>query len=126
MITNFTSYLTSFIFGAASIVISGVSAIHSILTLIAVFFLGTVMLFSLQVEYFGLLFLIVYVGAIVVLFLFIVMMLEIKTINLSERLNDVFSFRNIILGLFLLEIVIATNQDFSELYIIEAMKETTV
>lgn len=44
-------------------------SIHSILLLIRVFFRGTILLFCLQMEYYARLFLIVYVGAIVVLFL---------------------------------------------------------
>ncbi len=120
-----TNFIVAYIFGSSAIVLGGISPIHSILTLIVVFFLGTILLFNLHVEYFALLFLIVYVGAIVVLFLFIVMMLEIKTLNISERLNDVFSFRNIVIAVFLLEILNATNQEFSELFITQLMKETT-
>jgi NADH:ubiquinone oxidoreductase subunit 6 (subunit J) len=48
----------------------------------------------LQLEYFALLFLIVYVGAIVVLFLFIVMMLEVRTFNVAQRFQDLFSHRS--------------------------------
>lgn len=69
----------------------------------------------LQVEYFALLFMIVYVGAIVVLFLFIVMMLEIKMVNISERFRDLFSFRNIIIGFLLLEVLLLTGEDFFEI-----------
>jgi NADH:ubiquinone oxidoreductase subunit 6 (subunit J) len=69
----------------------------------------------LQVEYFAILFTIVYVGAIVVLFLFIVMMLEIKMVNVSERFRDLFSFRNIIISFLLLEVLLLTGEDFFEL-----------
>ena len=74
--------------------------------LILVFLLGCLMLFMLQMEYFALLFVIVYVGAIVVLFLFIVMMLEIKMINTAERFRDLFSYRSLIIAFFLLEILL--------------------
>jgi len=75
--------LNSTMFSAAIFVIAHQNPIHSILMLILVFFLGTVLLLILKLEYYGLLFLIVYVGAIVVLFLFIVMMLDIKMLKFS-------------------------------------------
>jgi len=48
-------------------------------------------------EYYARLFLIVYVGAIVVLFLFIIRRLELKRVNVATRLSDLFSFRHLIL-----------------------------
>jgi len=79
----FTNFIFCFIIASALLstallVITIQSAIHSILLLIAVFFIGTIVLFFCQVEYYAILFLIVYVGAIVVLFLFIIMILEFK------------------------------------------------
>jgi NADH:ubiquinone oxidoreductase subunit 6 (subunit J) len=108
----FSSFISAFIFGSCLLIIGVKNPIHSILLLIVVFFLGSILFFILNVEYFALLFLIVYVGAIVVLFLFIVMMLEIKMINFSERIKDLFSFRNLILGFFLLEVLNFSNEDF--------------
>jgi NADH-quinone oxidoreductase subunit J len=52
--------------------------VHSVLSLISVFLLSAILLFSLKVEFLALSFIIIYVGAIAVLFLFIVMMLDIK------------------------------------------------
>jgi len=86
--------LSALIFGSSTLVIGITNPIHSILILIFVFFLGSLFLFILQLEYFALLFLIVYVGAIVVLFLFIVMMLEIKTFSVAQQFNDLFYYRS--------------------------------
>jgi len=105
------SFIISFLFGASTIVIGVKNPIHAILVLILVFFLGSSILFFLCMEYFALLFLIVYVGAIVVLFLFIVMMLEIKMINSSERFLDLFSFKNIILLFIVLEVLFFSNEE---------------
>lgn len=80
--------------------------IHAILILISVFLLGSTLLFIVQMEYFALLFIIVYVGAIVVLFLFIVMMLEIKMVNVSIILSDFFSYRTLILGVLLVQFTV--------------------
>ena len=109
------SFITAFLFGGCVLVVGVQNPIHSILILILVFILGTVLLFILQVEYFALLFLIVYVGAIVVLFLFIVMMLEIKMLNVTEKLKDFFSFRNIVISFFLIELLIYTNSNILDL-----------
>lgn len=52
--------------------------IHSILFLILLFFESTVILSFLNFEFISLLFILVYVGAIAVLFLFVIMMLRVK------------------------------------------------
>jgi NADH-quinone oxidoreductase subunit J len=58
--------------------------IHSILFLVVVFFNATTLLLLYDIEFLALIFLIVYVGAISVLFLFVIMMLNIRVIELSE------------------------------------------
>jgi len=65
-------------------VIFSVNPIHSIFFLTLVFFNVSGLLFLLGIDYFALVFLIVYIGAIAVLFLFIIMMLNIKIIELKE------------------------------------------
>ena len=112
---SFISIIIAFLFGASTLVIGVQNPIHSILILIMVFFLGSTLLFLLCLEYFALLFLIVYVGAIVVLFLFIVMMLEIKMINTSERFRDLFSFRNLILSFLVIEVLFFSFEEFWDL-----------
>ena len=57
--------------------------VHSILSLILVFFNAAALLILLGAEFLAMLFVIVYVGAVAVLFLFVIMMLNIKTSNLS-------------------------------------------
>jgi NADH-quinone oxidoreductase subunit J len=59
-------------------VITSQNPIHSVLFLVLVFFNIASLLLSLGVEFLALLFLIVYVGAVAILFLFIIMMLSIK------------------------------------------------
>ena len=58
--------------------------IHSILYLILVFCNVSFIFIILNIEFIALTFLIVYVGAISVLFLFVIMMLNIKIIELDE------------------------------------------
>lgn len=101
--------------GTCLMVIAVQNPIHSILLLIRVFFMGTLLLFALQIEYYAILFLIVYVGAIVVLFLFIIRRLELKMINVIIQRGDLFSFRHLILGFFLVETLFRSSYDFFDL-----------
>ena len=52
--------------------------VHSVLGLVSVFLVSAALLFCLEVEFLAFSFIIVYVGAIAILFLFVVMMLDIK------------------------------------------------
>lgn len=60
--------------------------VHSILALVLIFFLSSGLTLSLGVEFLALLILIVYVGAISVLFLFVVMLLNIRVLELNVSL----------------------------------------
>ena len=79
--------------------ISSSNAVHSVLFLILVFFNITGLLLLLGVEFLSFMFLIIYVGAIAVLFLFVVMMLNIKIIS---KKNNVFSIFPIGLSIFVI------------------------
>lgn len=89
-----------------------INPIHSILLLILVFFFGSILLLLLNVEFFAFIFLIVYVGAIAVLFLFMVMTLDIKTTNVSQKIQDFFSYKSIVVLLLLLNILIFLQDDY--------------
>lgn len=111
----FYSILGSFRCGTCLLVIGTANPIHSILLLIRVFFLGTILLFCLQREYYARLFLIVYVGAIVVLFLFIIRRLELKRVNVATRLGDLFAFRHLILLCLILQVLFFISSQFFDL-----------
>lgn len=59
--------------------------VHSVLFLICVFINAAGLLILLGLDFFALILLVVYVGAIAVLFLFVVMMLDIKIAEISEK-----------------------------------------
>lgn len=107
--------LSSFICGTCLLIIGTANPIHAILLLIRVFFIGTILLFCLQIEYYAMLFLIVYVGAIVVLFLFIIRRLELKRVNVSTRLGDLFAFRHLILLCLILQMFFFLSSQFFDL-----------
>lgn len=60
------------------------SPVQSVIFLILTFFCATILLFMFHVEFIGLIFIIIYVGAIAVLFLFVIMMLNIKNNQADE------------------------------------------
>ena len=68
--------------GSGLVVITARNAVHSVLFLILAFFNAAGLFVMLGAEYMAMLLVIVYVGAVAVLFLFVVMMLNIK---LAER-----------------------------------------
>ncbi len=69
---------------AALMVISARNPVHSVLFLILTFFNGAGLFVLLGAEFLALLLVIVYVGAVAVLFLFVVMMLDIDFVELRE------------------------------------------
>lgn len=73
------TYLFSFIllFSAIMVIISK-NPLHSVLFLVLSFLSASILLLIFENEFFALFFLIIYLGAIAILFLFVVMMLDIK------------------------------------------------
>jgi NADH-quinone oxidoreductase subunit J len=69
-------------------------------------------LFILECEFIALLFIIIYVGAIAVLFLFVVMMLDIKTVYLTKNTIKYFPFGSFISIVFLFEILAVILKNF--------------
>lgn len=93
-------------------VIRAENPVHSVLFLILTFFNVSGLLLLLEVEFLAMVFLVVYVGAIAVLFLFVVMMLNIKV---GRNDNDLFQYLPIgaVIGIiFLMEIFLITSKDY--------------
>lgn len=98
----FIIYLIFNVLGVISALatISVQNPVHSIFCLILVFINISGLLFILQADFLALLFLLVYIGAIAVLFLFIIMMLNIKTNSRTDTI------RYIPLGIFFAFLII--------------------
>jgi NADH-quinone oxidoreductase subunit J len=78
------------IFLSGLLVIFSKNPVQSVLFLVVVFCLSAQLLILLEVDFLAMVLIIVYVGAIAVLFLFIVMMLNIRVVELGEILNRYF------------------------------------
>lgn len=113
--------LLLFSFFAALALISGImviasrNPIHSILSLIMVFLNAAGLLILLEVEYLAMVFLVVYVGAIAVLFLFVVMMLNIKLLELNENLLRYLPVGAFVAIIFLLEVFLIVENELTPL-----------
>lgn len=79
-------FLFLVIFSAWGVVLNR-NPIHSVFYLILVFCLSSLLLLFLGVEFIALLFIVVYVGAIAVLFLFVVMMLDLRQASTIQLVN---------------------------------------
>lgn len=70
--------------GSAVMVISSRNPVHSVLFLILAFFNAAALFILMGAEFLGMILVVVYVGAVAVMFLFVVMMLDIKFAPLRE------------------------------------------
>ena len=91
------------------------NSIYSVLFLVLSFVSSSSILFLLECEYISLIFIIIYVGAIAVLFLFVVMMLDIKTIHVTKDSLKYFPFGGFLGVVFLIEILIAVPNIFDSI-----------
>lgn len=88
LITPFKVLFVTFSLGllfCSYFVITAENSVHSVVALIGSFFFSSCFLLLLECEFFAFLFLTIYVGAIAVLFLFVVMMIDTKYIRISKR-----------------------------------------
>ena len=92
-------------------VIQAKNPVHSVLFLILVFFNCAGLLIMLGLDFFAMIFLVVYVGAIAVLFLFVVMMLNIKLAEINEKRLRYLPIGGFLGILFLLEIFVIVDND---------------
>lgn len=92
-------------------VIGARNPVHSVLFLILVFFNGAGLLVLLQLDFFAMIFLVVYVGAIAVLFLFVVMMLNVRLTEMNERRLRYLPIGGLLGFLFLAEVFLIVDND---------------
>jgi NADH-quinone oxidoreductase subunit J len=88
---------------AAWLSISTKNTVHSVFYLILVFCTSTAIFLSWKVDYLALLLLIIYVGAIAILFLFVVMMLNLRSIELYENQMRYLPIGAILIAIWVLE-----------------------
>ena len=110
-------------------VIQSKNPVHSVLFLILVFFNCAGIILLLGLDFFAMIFIVVYVGAIAVLFLFVVMMLNIKLAEINEKKLRYLPIGGFLGLLFLFEIFLIIDNDlipllFDHTFIMQ--KQTTL
>ncbi len=106
MIQVFAFYLfAALMIGSAVLVIVSRNPVHSVLWLIVAFFNAAGLMVLVGAEFIAMLLVIVYVGAVAVLFLFVVMMLDIDFASLRAGFVRNFPLGLVIAGVLLAELV---------------------
>lgn len=92
---------------ASLMVVSARNPVHSVLFLIVVFFNAAGLFLLAGAEFLALILLIVYVGAVAVLFLFVVMMMDINFATIRQGFVRYFPFAGLVGLILLAEIIFA-------------------
>lgn len=112
VITSLFYTFSSLLLLSSLFVITSQNAIFSVLFLVLSFLSASSLLFLLKCEFLSLIFILIYVGAIAILFLFVVMMLDLKTLNNKKDSIKYLPFGFIIGTVFLTEILLVIKETF--------------
>ena len=100
----FYSFATVLV-GAALGVIFSKNPVHAVMFLVLAFFQSSVLWLLIEAEFLAIVLVLVYVGAVMVLFLFVVMMLDIKVEQARDGFTRYFWFGLSIAGLMIVELL---------------------
>ena len=115
IINSFFYFFSCVLITSSLMIILSQNSIYSVLFLVLSFVSSSSIIFLLECEYISLIFIIIYVGAIAVLFLFVVMMLDIKTIYLAKDSLKYFPFGSFLGIVFLIEILTVVPSTFESI-----------
>jgi NADH-quinone oxidoreductase subunit J len=112
--SNLLFYLFSLIIVfSASMVVLSQQPVFALLFLVACFIFSAFLLFLLECEFLALLFIVVYVGAIAILFLFSIMMLETKLVNLKRNAIQYFPVGLFFIGFLMIPLFSMISKHFN-------------
>lgn len=95
--------------GAATGVVLARNTMHSVMFLIFCFFNAAGLFFLLDAEFIGIITILIYVGAVMVLFMFVIMMLEVNRAKLREGFLQYLPVGGTIAAILLVELIAATG-----------------
>ena len=93
---------------AAALVISARNPVHSVLFLILTFFSAAGLFVLMGAEFLAMLLIVVYVGAVAVLFLFVVMMLDVDFAQLRQGVAKYLPFGLVVAAVLLFEMIVVS------------------
>ena len=111
MTLYFFSFFSFIVILSSFLVIFVSNPVHSVLFLIFTFFNTAIIFLIFKAEFLAMTLLIVYVGAVAVLFLFVVMMLNISESIIKEGFLRYFPFGLLLISIFLIELFMIFNSD---------------
>ncbi|GAV20843.1 NADH-quinone oxidoreductase subunit J [Mariprofundus micogutta] len=85
------------------------NTMHSVMFLILCFFNASGLFFLLDAEFLGIILILIYVGAVMVLFMFVIMMLEVNVAKLREGITQYLPLGGMIAVILLVEFVAAAS-----------------
>ena len=110
MFTQFVFYaLSAILVGAAVMVITARNPVHCALFLVLAFFTSAGVWLLLEAEFLAIILVLVYVGAVMVLFLFVVMMLDINLVPLREGFIRYLPVGVVVAAVVVVEIALVIN-----------------
>ena len=77
------------------LVITVSNPVYALVCLIVVFFSTALFLLTIQVNFFALIYLIIYIGAIAILFLFVIMMFNLQELKKKSKAINDYSFLSV-------------------------------
>ncbi len=101
--------LATILLAAAALVVTARNPVHSVLFLILAFFSGAGLFVLLGAEFLAMLLIVVYVGAVAVLFLFVVMMLDVDFVSLRSGFAQYLPVGLVVSGVLLLEMILVSG-----------------
>lgn len=107
----FYVFLIVFVLAAFGVILSK-NTMHSVLYLILVFFLSSLLLFVVGAEFLAIILLIVYVGAISILFVFVVMLLNLRVVELYSTFLHYLPIGAFVGFYFFFEFFLLVSNDF--------------
>lgn len=111
-------FLLSILVLSSFFVLVSSNPVHSVLFLVFTIFNASLILFFFNVEFLALIFIIVYVGAIAVLFLFVIMMLNIKMS--SSKMFLYYPVFFIVSFIVLIQIFLVLEVSFSDISVVQS------
>jgi NADH-quinone oxidoreductase subunit J len=105
MVNFLLLFLFLLVMVSALFVVNVSNPVHSIFFLVVVFLTGSIFLFFIRNEFLSIIFIMVYVGAILVLFLFVIMMLNVKLIELKTTYISYLPLGLVIFCIFFFEFI---------------------
>jgi NADH-quinone oxidoreductase subunit J len=102
----FFYFFASILVGAAIGVITARNPVHAALFLVLAFVTSAILWVSMQAEFLGIILVLVYAGAVMVLFLFVLMMLDLKVAGLRSGLMRFRSVGALVAGIILIELIV--------------------